>query len=99
MRSVCLEYVGLRPNLAGNLMTAAGQIVPSRIRDIATEFVALQDARIRADYDTTTVIIQRIADLDVMRAESAFIDWAAVQNDPGAAVFLAELFCRGIPRR
>ena len=99
MRSVCQEYVGLHPNLAGNLMTAAGQSVPTRIRDIAREFIALQDARIQADYDTATVILQPRADTDVMRAESAFIDWAAVQNDPGAHTFLAELFCRGIPKR
>ncbi len=99
MRSVCVEYAALRPNPAGNLLSAAGQLVPTGIRDIASEFVALQDARHQADYDTATVIIQRIADLDVMRAESAFIDWAAVQSDPAADTFLAELFCRGIPGR
>jgi hypothetical protein len=98
MKTVCQEYVGLRPNAAGQL-TAASQLVPPQLQDLASEFVSLQQARHQADYDTAAVITQAQADTDVMRAELAFLDWAAVQADPAAETFLAELFCRGIPRR
>jgi hypothetical protein len=99
MRLVCQEYAALAANSAGQLVTTAGQVVPPEIRDIASEFVILQQARHEADYDTGATIIHSRADTNVMRAELAFADWATVQNDPAAASFLAELLCRGIPKR
>lgn len=92
MKTVCQEYVKLTS-------TPAGQVVPQGIKDIASEFDALQRARHQADYDTSAIITQAQADTDVMRAESAFLDWAVVQADPATETFLAELLCRGIPRR
>ena len=77
----------------------AGQVVPHGIRDIASEFVFLQQARHQADYDTAMTITHAQADTDVMRAETAFLDWTAVNADLAADAFLAELFCRGIPKR
>jgi hypothetical protein len=61
--------------------------------------VALQQARFQADYDTGAQVTQAQAQTDVQRAESAFATWAAGQADPAAATFLAELLCRGIPKR
>lgn len=98
MKLVCQDYVKLVPNPAGQFVLA-GQVVPPKIRDIADDFVALQQSRHLADYNTEAAITQAQADTDVMRAESAFLDWAAVQADPAADVFLTELLCRGIPKR
>ncbi|MGO9111376.1 MAG: hypothetical protein ACLP9L_19285 [Thermoguttaceae bacterium] len=99
MKTVCQEYVTLSPNRAGQLITATGQLIPPHLQELASEFVSLQQARHQADYDTGAVITQAQADTDVMRAELAVLDWAAVQADPAADTFLAELLCRGIPKR
>ncbi|MGA2032882.1 MAG: hypothetical protein ABSG68_11530 [Thermoguttaceae bacterium] len=99
MKTVCQEYARLSANPAGQLITAAGQLIPPQLQGLASEFVSLQQARHQADYDTAAVITQAQADTDVMRAELAFLDWAAVQADPAADALLAELFCRGIPKR
>jgi hypothetical protein len=99
MKAVCQEYASVPYNATGAYVTPAGQPFPQRIWDIATAFVALQAARHEADYNTGTTLTPVQADTDVMRAEAAFIDWTAVSGDPAAAVFLAELFCRGIPKR
>ncbi len=98
MRQVCLEYTALTPNPAGQLVLA-GQIVPVGVRNIAAEFVELQIARHQADYNTAVGITQADAQTELLRAEVAFLDWAAVQADPAADAFLAELLCRGILRR
>lgn len=99
MKTVCQEYARLSPNPAGQLITAAGQRIPPQLQSLASGFVSLQEARHQADYDTAAVITQAQADTDVIRAELASLDWAAVQADPAADAFLAELFCRGIPKR
>ena len=99
MRKVCLEFGSLRRNSAGEYVTAAGQVVPGPIVDIAVAFELLQDARHEADYKTSDLLEYSGAESDVMRAELAFLDWSVVQADPGAEAFLAELFCRGIPKR
>ncbi|MCI0461697.1 MAG: hypothetical protein L0Z62_32500 [Gemmataceae bacterium] len=99
MKVVCQDYVKLIPNAAGELVTAAGEVVPKGIQDIASGFVALQQARYQADYDTAVVITQAQADIDVRKAEAAFTEWGTVHADPAAATFLAELLCRGIPKR
>src|SRR5438445_2530815 len=55
MRGVCQDYADLIQDMTGNLVFA-GQIVPQGIQDIATAFVALQQARHHADYDTSARI-------------------------------------------
>jgi uncharacterized protein (UPF0332 family) len=99
MRKVCQDYAKLTPDAAGQLVTAAGEIVPLEIKEIASDFGALQQARIQADYDTATVVTQQQAQTEVQRAESAYTHWLTVEADPAAALFLAELLCRGIPKR
>lgn len=98
MKKVCQDYVNLVPNAAGHLVLG-GQIVPLGIRNIAKEFLELQEARHRADYHTAAVIAQAQAQIDVRRADLAFGDWAVVKADSAAAAFLAELLCRGVPKR
>jgi uncharacterized protein (UPF0332 family) len=99
MKSVCQEYTRSILNASGQYITPAGQLVPSPIWEIARAFSMLQEARHRADYDTEVTVSHADADSEVMRAEVAFLDWAAVQTDPAADIFLAELLCRGIPKR
>jgi hypothetical protein len=97
MRNVCQEFAKLAPNAAAQLATATGEIVPPGIKEIASEFVALQQARAQADYETAATFTQQQAQADVQRAESAFAGWLTVQADPAADTFLAELLCRGTP--
>lgn len=99
MKAVCQEYTKLTPNAAGSLVTAAGQVVPQQIKDVARAFVTLQEARHEADYNTAVAATHAQADTEVLRAEAAFLNWTAVHADPAAATFLAELLCRGIPKR
>ncbi len=99
MKLVCQDYARLSPNPAGLLVTNAGQVVPQQICDIASAFIALQEARHQADYHTDAVITHAQASTDVTRAETAFLDWAAIQAMPAADTFLTELLCRGIPKR
>jgi hypothetical protein len=99
MKIVCQEYARLTPNAVGQLIAPSGEIVPKEIKDLATEFGALQQARLDADYDTAAVITPAQAQADVQRAVGAFTNWAAIRADPAADTFLAELLCRGIPKR
>ncbi len=100
MRVVCNEYAQLRPNpSSGVLQTAVGEVVPPQIGIIAAAFVLLQQVRQDADYNLAATITAAEADAHVKSAEDAFANWAAVQADPAAATFLAELLCRGIPKR
>jgi hypothetical protein len=99
MRVVCQEYARLTPNAAGQLVTTTGEVIPQGVKDIASELVALQQARFQADYDTATGLPQAQAQTDVQRAESAFTNWGAVQADSAADTLLAELLCCGIPKR
>ncbi len=68
MKAVCQDYGKLTPNPAGQLVLA-GQIVPQGIKNLASEFVALQPAMNQADYDTAAIITPAQADTEVMRAD------------------------------
>jgi uncharacterized protein (UPF0332 family) len=92
MKEFCRSY--RRPDT-----NSIGSVVPAQLRQIAFEFIALQDARHQADYDTGVSVTHGQADIDVMRAETAFLDWAAIQSHPEATNFLQELFCRSIMKR
>jgi hypothetical protein len=99
MKVVCQEYAKLTPNAAGLLKTASGEVVPPEIRMIAGAFETLQQARQEADYNIAAIITASQAGVNVKNAEDAFANWEAVQADPAAGTFLAELLCRGIPKR
>jgi hypothetical protein len=98
MKTICQKYAALSVSAAGHLVLD-GQIIPPAIQNIAREFVTLQQARHRADYDSLAVITQAEAQTEVMRAELVFLDWAAVQADPATDSFLTELLCGGMRRR
>jgi hypothetical protein len=100
MRAVCKDYAVLKPNHSGQIvLLSSGQAVPQGIVEIASTFESLQQARHKADYDTAAHFTQPESQFNVLKAELAFLDWAAVQGDPAADTFLAELLCRGIAKR
>jgi hypothetical protein len=99
MNVVCKEFAGLLPNAAGQHVHSSGDVIPSGVIAIASEFVTLQDARLRADYNTAITWNHFEAEAQVASAELAFDEWQKVQADPGTDFFLAELWCRGIPKR
>src|SRR6266496_5682267 len=61
MKTVCKDYTSLTVN-------PAGQPVPQQIRDIASAFVELQEARHRADYNTAMTLTYTQTDTEVIRA-------------------------------
>lgn len=99
MNTVCKEFAWLPPNPAGQHVHSSGVVIPNGVVVIASEFVTLQDARINADYNTAITWHHLQAEAQVASAELAFGEWPAVQADPGTDLFLAELWCRGIPKR
>lgn len=99
IKLVCQEYDTLAKNATGQLITSAGQVVPRGLKEIASQFVLLQQARHQADYDTAATITPEQAEAEVLRAEFAFLEWEVVKADPAADTFLAELLCRSIPKR
>lgn len=78
---------GLPPTLQAILPGGA----PREIREIATTFVDLQDARHGADYDMTLKLTRRDAQGLIARVERAFAVWRSVREDPAARVYLAAL--------
>lgn len=89
MKDLCKSYVNKQTN-------KVGQAVPPQVNKIASDFVALQTARHRADYNLGDTVTYIQADTEVMRAEDFFLDWAAIQADPAALTFLQDLFCKCI---
>ncbi|MEK6233475.1 MAG: hypothetical protein N2C14_02090 [Planctomycetales bacterium] len=98
MRAVCREYAALQ-SYAEQYVTSDGLLVPGQLVTIADTFVTLNEARLQADYNTSTAVTLAQATANVERAEQAFKDWVAIQADPATETFLAELWCRGIPKR
>jgi len=105
MRTVCDKYNPANPDKnTGQFTTQEGQGFPSQViapdvRDIAATFIALYDAREKADYDDATTVQHTEALAAVQRIELAFRSWLTVQTDPSAITFLQELLCRSIIKR
>jgi len=98
MKQVCQEYSGATVS-AGVLTVRPGFAIAPQLQDIGTAFVDLQQARHDADYDTATPLAHADADLKVMTAENAFLDWTACQADPSSGVFLTDLFLKCVLKR
>ncbi|CAN5564509.1 hypothetical protein BH10PLA2_BH10PLA2_39160 [soil metagenome] len=99
MSAVCKEFGALLPNTTGQYIHGSGTVIPAGVITIAAEFVTLQDARLSVDYDTAIVWEYTEAEDRVASAELAFGEWPRIQAEPGTDLFLAELWCRGIPKR
>ncbi len=98
MKQVCQDYSDATL-VAGVLTSKHGVVIAGQLQDIGTAFVDLQQARHDADYDTATPLGHSDADLKVMTAENAFLDWAACQADPSSGVFLTDLFLKSVLKR
>lgn len=98
MQQVCQEY-SRAAVVGGSLTVRSGVVIAPQLMDIGKAFVDLQQARHDADYDTGMPIEHPGADLTVLTAETAFLDWQACQADPSAGVFLTELFLKSLPKR
>jgi hypothetical protein len=100
MRRVCQEYADATDIGAGQYRTkTAGIVIPTALFNIASTFVALQEAGIQADYNLGASVTHAQAAADVGRVEAAFNDWLLVETHPATDEFLSELWCRGIPKR
>ena len=100
MRKVCQEYADSTDIGSGRHRTKkAGIEIPTALFNIASTFVAIQEARIQADYNLWAGVPHAQAAADVRRVEAAFLDWLLVETHPATDDFLSELWCRGIPKR
>jgi hypothetical protein len=62
--------------------------MPQPIRNVASAFVDLQDARHDADYNLAKVFARREALAHIARAKQAFADWEAVRGEDLARIYL-----------
>ncbi len=100
MKKVCQEYADATDIGAGQFRTkGAGIVIPTALYNIASTFVALQEARIQADYNLGAGVSHAQAAANIERVEAAFKDWLRVETHPATDDFLSELWCRGIPKR
>ncbi len=65
--------------------------VATELRDVATAFVDLQDARHQADYDNAKTWTPREAREKITVAQTAFQNWEKIRNDPAANEYLLSL--------
>lgn len=98
MKRVCQEYSEASAK-GGTLSTKSGMAIPMQLQKVGTTFVSLQSARHEADYDVGTTLAHIEAHKQVSTAEEAFSHWAAIRDDPAAAVFLTEMFLRSLTKR
>ena len=105
MRSVCDKYNPEKPDKkTGQYVTQEGQgfppqVIASDVRAIAATFIAVYDAREKADYDDAATVQHTEALAAVQQVELAFQSWLTVQTDASAVTFLQELLCRSIIKR
>jgi hypothetical protein len=89
MQEVCRQFAAGSPNaLAAQLLNEPLQ---RQLRQVASAFAELQDARHDADYNLATTFTR----IDVLQkvdlTEQAFAAWRTVRADSNASVFLAAL--------
>jgi len=90
MKSLCRQFAG-RTGMSEHLRALVSLPLDPGLILIATTFVALQDERHAADYDTS----QSFTRFDVLRligdVQTVFDDWSRIRATPNAIVFLTAL--------
>jgi uncharacterized protein (UPF0332 family) len=89
MRKACQAFKSTP--LAEPLLTLVGQLPSEQLRNIASDFIELQEQRHKADYDTGTNFSRKEAKALLATAESIFVTWRRIENTDEATVFLAAL--------
>jgi uncharacterized protein (UPF0332 family) len=88
MKTVC-EMFAKGPNKAVTDLLM-GPIEPE-LREIASTFIDLHEARHKADYDLTEIFDRSRVVAYIDRVEDAMTKWKTVKKNPNANVFLASL--------
>ena len=97
IKSVCEDYSKAASHGSDQFFVkGSNELIPRQLRDIANAFVSLHDERQRADYDTAKAFGYEQANITVMTAEAAFLDWKAIESDRSLFVFLTEIFLRNL---
>lgn len=76
---------------AGKWQHLAPAPLPVQIKDVASAFVSLQQARHEADYDTSRRFLKAEARVHVGRAQNAIAGWRQVKSSTHANVFKVAL--------
>lgn len=77
--------------LAEPLLTLLERSPSDQLRNIASDFIELQEQRHKADYDTGTNFSRPETRALLAKAESIFVTWREIENSDEATVFLAAL--------
>jgi len=92
MATVCRQFApGRIESLNDKTRRLVVAPVDSRLAAVAATFVALQQERHRADYDTAMRLDRIQVLLMIDRVQTAFAAWRAVNDSDNARVFLAAL--------
>jgi hypothetical protein len=92
MRDVCKEFAkGIPGSLHPSTRGLISPPIDPDLAAVAENFVALQEARHKADYDLGFKTTQLGALEKIGRAEVAFNCWNNVRSTPNASVFLVAL--------
>ena len=79
-------------SLPARLQVVIAPPVPAQIQVVAKAFIALQQARHEADYNTAKSFSKSEAQALVDQADQAFDDWKAVRKTDYAKLYLVSLF-------
>lgn len=87
-KNVCELFMGSGSGVQG----ITSMPIDQNLRDVASAFRDLQEARHKADYDLVEVFDRVQVLAYVQRAKTAMARWGLVRNTPNADVFLVALF-------
>ena len=90
MRTVCEQFARGGQSNPGTRRLVSTPIEPQLV-SVASAFVALQESRHAADYDTAIVFNRLDVLQKITMTRRAFAQWRAVRRRPNARVFLAAL--------
>ena len=89
MKEVCKQFRGA--STVDSTRPLLALPIEQHLRDVATAFVSLQEARHDADYDIAITFNRFDVLQQIDMARRAFTAWHVIRKQPNAAVFLAAL--------
>ena len=91
MKEACKRFANGTSDKQVRLETVCGTPVSQALRNIAREFVALQEARHEADYDLTVRLTRNEVKALVERVSNVFVIWESEKQQDSTKLFLMSL--------
>lgn len=89
MKIVCEKF--LPPTLGAPLKQLIGPSASDDLQLVARNFISLQEARHRGDYDTNLTLTRTQAQAYVQQAQKAFSSWQTIRKTSEANIFILSL--------